>query len=94
MGRKYSEEFKKDAVRVFLTRGERTADDVAEQLGVATNMLYRWKKKYEHVINGFVASEDDRSETEKMRRRMRELEMENALLKKAALFSIGQGNAD
>ena len=88
MGRrnKYSEEFKKDAVRLFITRGERTAEEVAESLGIASNMLYRWKKKYELSITGVVASQDNNEETENLRRRLRQLEMENALLKKAAAF--------
>jgi transposase len=88
MGRrnKYSEEFKKDAVRLFLSRGERTAEEVAESLGIASNMLYRWKKKYELSITGVVASQDNNEETENLRRRLRQLEMENALLKKAAAF--------
>lgn len=32
--------------RLVLTRGERTVDDVAESLGVPTNLLHSWKKKY------------------------------------------------
>ena len=49
-------------------------------------MLYRWKKKYELSITGVVASQDNNEETENLRRRLRQLEMENALLKKAAAF--------
>ncbi len=35
---------------------------------------------------GVVASQDNNEETENLRRRLRQLEMENALLKKAAAF--------
>jgi transposase-like protein len=48
MGRrnKYAEGLKKVAVRLFLSRGERTAEEVAENLGIASNMLYGWKEKF------------------------------------------------
>jgi len=84
--KRYPEEFKKDAVRMLLSRGERTADEVAEGLGVRTNMLYRWKLKYSEQISEATMPSKDSKQMEAMRRRLRELEMENALLKKAAAF--------
>ena len=38
--RKYTDEFKREAVRLMETRGERTVGDVAESLGVAENLLH------------------------------------------------------
>ena len=43
--RKYDEEFKKRAVRMSYS-SERTVTQVAESLGISSNMLYRWRKKY------------------------------------------------
>jgi transposase-like protein len=43
--KKHSEEFKREAVRLMETRGERTVADVAESLGVAENLLHAWKRK-------------------------------------------------
>lgn len=42
---KHPEEFKREAVRLLETRGERTVSDVAASLGVAENMLHAWKRK-------------------------------------------------
>jgi transposase-like protein len=84
--RKYTESFKKDAVRLFLARGERTAQDVADGLGVRANLLYRWNHKYGPLLQGPTASDQTGEELGALRRRTRQLEMENALLKKAAAF--------
>jgi transposase-like protein len=35
--RKYTEEFKRDAVRMMRNRGTRTVAEIADDLGVATN---------------------------------------------------------
>ena len=43
--RRYSAEFKKEAVRLMLIEG-RPAREVAEELGVARNLLYRWKSDH------------------------------------------------
>ena len=42
---KYDEEFKKRAVRMSYS-SERSVTAVAESLGVTSNMIYRWRKKY------------------------------------------------
>ena len=44
--KKRPEEFKREAVRLLETRGERTIADVAASLGVAENLLHSWKRKY------------------------------------------------
>jgi transposase len=83
--KQYTEEFKKDAVRLMLARGARTVAEVAEGLGLSQSMLYRWHKRYGSEVKGRAAvSQHEREDIEKMRRRLRELEQENSLLKKAA----------
>jgi len=83
--KKYTEEFKKDAVRLMLARGTRTVSDVADGLGLNMSLLHRWHQQYGSELNGqAAASQHEREDIEKMRRRMRELEQENSLLKKAA----------
>lgn len=86
--KKYTEEFKRDAVRLMQNRGERTVAQVADDLGVQANQLHRWAAKYEHAA---VAKRNDRGETlEDENRRLRKenerLKMEKAILKKAAAF--------
>lgn len=83
--RKYDEEFQKDAVRLVCHRGTRTIDEIARELGITTSMLHRWRQRYESEVSGkAVRNQDEREDVERLRRRLRELEMENALLKKAA----------
>lgn len=43
--KKHPEEFKREAVRLLESRGERSVADVAAGLGVAENLLHAWKKK-------------------------------------------------
>ena len=83
--RKYTEEFKKDAVRLLRNRGTRTIAEIAQGIGVNANMLTRWQNEYaSEIADGPSRTEEGRDDVEKLRRRLRELEMENALLKKAA----------
>jgi transposase len=82
---RYTEAFRKDAVRLLQNRGSRTVEDIAASIGVSQSMLYRWREVYgTATVEGAVVSEDERENVEKLRRRLRELEQENALLKKAA----------
>jgi transposase len=83
--KKYTEEYKKDAVRLMIARGTRTVDDIARDLGVNESLLHKWYKRYNAEVTGQPSvSQEERENIEKMRRRIRELEQENALLKKAA----------
>jgi transposase len=87
--KKYTEEFKRDAVRLMVNRGTRTVEEVAKGIGVGPSMLHRWHQLYGQAV----AAGQRRAETsqgtddaEALRRRVRQLEQENALLKKAAAF--------
>ena len=44
--KRYSEEFKKDAVRLLQNRGVRTVPEIAASVGVSASMLYRWRGVY------------------------------------------------
>ncbi len=45
--RRYTAEFKAEAIRVLEQRGDRTVADVAESLGVAENLLHSWKRQHD-----------------------------------------------
>jgi len=70
---------------MMLARGSATISSVAKKLGISASQLHRWHEQFGAEVTGEPAlSQQEREEVEKMRRRMRELEQENALLKKAA----------
>jgi transposase len=89
--KKYTEEFKKDAVRLMLARGTRTVAEVADGLGVNGHMLHRWHQQYGAEVTGRGLAELNQQDVEALRRRVRQLEQENALLKKAAALFAREG---
>ncbi|MDA3878551.1 MAG: transposase [Halothiobacillus sp.] len=88
----YTKSFKLEAIRL-LEESEKPAADVARELGIRRNMLYKWK---EQLIDkgqdrafkgpGRNAAVGNRSELTNLKRRLAELEEENAILKKAAAY--------
>jgi transposase len=76
--RKYDDGFKKEAIRKFLD-GQSIAS-ISRETGVSEGLLHKWKNK---IIQK--DGEVDREKLE-MRKRILELEMENEILKKAALI--------
>ena len=82
--RKYDEEFKKRAVRMSYS-SERPVTEVAKSLGITSNMIYIWRKKYtpEGDKTKMAQQQEDVSG---LRSRIAELEEENYILKKASAF--------
>jgi transposase len=76
--RKYDEEFKREAVRK-IQDGQSVAS-VSRELGVAESLLHKWKHR---VVE---ASSESEQEVIALRRKLREVEMERDILKKAALI--------
>ena len=77
--KRYDTEFKKEAIRKYLD-GQSIAA-ISRETGVSEGVLHKWKQQ-------LVRTEDGEVDKEKleMRKRIIELEMENAILKKAALI--------
>jgi transposase len=76
--RKYDDEFKHEAVKK-IHDGQSVAS-VARELGCAESLLHRWKR------DALEASSDSEKEVIALRQRLREVEMERDILKKAALI--------
>jgi transposase len=76
--RRYDDEFKREAVRK-IHDGQSVAS-AARELGCAESLLHRWKR------DGLDQSSDAEREVLALRKRVRELEMERDILKKAALI--------
>ena len=89
--KKYPKAFKIEAVRQ-LTDGEKPVAVLARELGVLRKDLYRWKQELadkgeaEAFPGNGVRNRQQSSETAELRRRVAELEEENAILKKAAAY--------
>ena len=86
--KKYTEEFKREAVRLMRNRGERTVAQVADDLGVDGNQLHRWAKQFTEKT---AAKRNDQGETledevKRLRKENERLRMEKTILKKAAAF--------
>lgn len=88
MWRKYDEEFKRQAVKKVLD-GQPVVS-VAQELGVNESLIHKWKRAVLDNGNG-IQSGNELKETQKLKKRIRELEMENEILKKAALI-FGRGS--
>ena len=86
--RQFNEEFKREAVRVMRNRGARTVAQVADDLGVATNLLHRWAQKFEQdaVAKRNTDGETLEQEVRRLRKENEQLKVEKAILKKAAAF--------
>ncbi len=90
MGRqsKFTEEEKLAAVRM-VREGGRTVLSVANEYGIHENTIWKWKRQYEINPEGAfvkVVSVDSNVETDRLRRRVKELENEVEFLKKAAAY--------
>ena len=85
---KYDDEFKRNAVRLVLDG--QSVRSVSQELGVNESQIHKWKRAA--LANGDGAkSGAELAETLELKTRIRELEMENEILKKAALI-FGRGS--
>src|ERR1700691_5424140 len=86
--RKYTAEFKADAVRLCRS-GDKSIPQVARDLDLTDSALREWVKRAE-VDEGEGPSGElttvERNELGELRRRVKRLEMEREILKKAAAF--------
>lgn len=90
--KRYSKAFKLEAVRLLEQSG-RPAAELARELGIRRNQLYKWKAQLSDKGEdaafrgpGRNAAVDNRSELDQLKRKLAKLEEENAILKKAAAY--------
>ncbi len=83
--KQYSKEFKEEAVALVREQGY-TVPEAAKSLGIASNMLYRWKEQVEAQLEGKSLSVDEREELKQLRKENKNLRMEKEILKKASAF--------
>jgi len=85
--RRFTEEFKREAVKLANQPGSSTAA-IARDLGINANLLGRWKREHEGMTvqaTGNTASVSS-ADFERMRRELAKVKMERDILKKALGF--------
>ncbi len=90
--RKFSEEFKRDAVEIVRTSGESIAG-VARELGIYDSSLGSWVRQDE-INRGEREglSSDDKGRLSELERENARLRMERELLKRAVAFWVRESN--
>ena len=87
--KKYSKEFKLDAVSLVLDQNYSRAE-AARSLSINANMLRRWIKEYQgdngQAFRGNGQLTEEQLEIRRMREEIKRLKMEKEILKKAAVF--------
>lgn len=85
----YSAEFKREAVRL-LESGDKSATDVAMELGIRRNQLYKWqhalRKGGEKAFPGSGSNPSQKSEIALLKRELERVTEERDILKKAAAY--------
>lgn len=92
--RSFTPEFKREAVSLVLDQGYKVSD-ACGQFELGENMLRRWIKQVKFERNGGVpeagALTEEQREIQALKRRMRDLEEEKTILKKATALLVSDG---
>ena len=87
----YPKEFKLEAVRLVLEKGM-SAAQVARDLGLNPEMIYRWKREFQNdpafSFPGHGKVVGDEAELRRLQRRVKELEEERDILKKTLGYFV------
>jgi transposase len=85
----YTREFKLEAVRLYLA-DDRSGAEVAAELGIRPNALYRWRKEFledsEDAFPGHGNLKESEQELARLRRENLRLREDREILKKALQF--------
>lgn len=87
-GKRYTEQFKEEAVKQVTERGYSVAD-VAERLGICTKTLYQWKASI-HGSTQQVKENDNQAEVARLKAELKRVTEERDILKKAAKYFANQ----
>jgi len=83
--KKYSKQFKLDAVQLAISSDRSTAS-IAKELGLNPNSLYAWVSKYRSKILSSEIELTPEQELKQLRKEVAELRQEKEILKKAAAY--------
>ena len=82
----YDRVFKENAVKLSYER--KNVSELARELGIASHLIYRWRKELEKYGqgsfpgNGIIKMTSEEKELADLKEKMRRLELENEILKK------------
>jgi len=86
---RFTAEFKREAVRL-LERGDKPVSQLAVELGVARNRLYKWRDALQvhgdHAFAGSGKRSPQQQELSQLRRELARVKEENVILKKATAY--------
>jgi len=83
--KRYTEEFKIEAVKQVTERGYSVAE-VAARLGTTTHSLYSWLKRYRQKNPQQANRVDDQAEIARLKSELRRVSEERNILKKSAAY--------
>lgn len=83
--KRYTDEFKIEAVRQVTDRGYSVAQ-VAERLGTTTHSLYAWVKRFGPKDKSSKEAEETERELRRLKAELRRVTEERDILKKAAAY--------
>ena len=91
----YSEAYRREAVRLA-ELPDRTAADVARELGIHVGQIYNWRTQFNKLSKGQFTVADgtnysvaEKAEIRRLKKEIAELKEERDFLKKAAYFAKG-----
>lgn len=84
-GKRYTEQFKIEAVKQVTERGYPLAE-VAKRLGVTSKSLYDWKARYGESSGEYQQNKASHDEIKALKAEVKRLTMERDILKEAAAF--------
>ena len=93
--RRFTSEFKRQAVQL-LTAGQRPAAEIARELGIPRNRLYKWQKEgagHGGAFPGSGRQAEPAAELARLKRELARVTEERDILKKAAVGSSGACNS-
>jgi transposase len=85
----FTPEFKREAVQL-LASGSRPASDLARELGIRRNQLYKWQREFQArgpgAFPGSGARKERTTEIARLKRELARVTEERDILKKAAAY--------
>jgi transposase len=84
-GKRYTDEFKIEAVKQVTERGHAAAE-VAARLGVSAHSLYQWIKRFSVPVEERQAADTQTAEMKRLKAELKRITEERDILKKAAAY--------